>query len=274
MNEKFLEVLKYLFLSLLQGITEVLPVSSSGHLQIASEVLKIKDNTVTLSVFLHLASLLAVVVYLRKDLIELIKGFFGFLFKDKIKFKNQFMLAIYLVVTTLILVLFTVLMKLFGFDSSPLWLVGLCLIINSALLFVFGKFTGTKKLDELSLKDAVVVGLFQCAGSFAGISRSGSCLCGCNVSKIEKQASAKYAFLLFVPTMVGATVLELGNFKDLFINNENIYLYLMSFIVTCVTTYLAFAFLKKIINKGKISYFGIYCLIIGIITFVYALVTQ
>ena len=77
MNEKFLEVLKYLFLSLLQGITEVLPVSSSGHLQIASEVLKIKDNTVTLSVFLHLASLLAVVVYLRKDLIELIKGFFG-----------------------------------------------------------------------------------------------------------------------------------------------------------------------------------------------------
>lgn len=274
MNEKFLEVLKYLFLSLLQGITEVLPISSSGHLQIASEVLKIKDSTVTLSVFLHLASLLAVVVYLRKDLIELIKGFFGFLFKDKIKFKNQFMLAIYLVVTTLILVLFTVLMKLFGFDSSPLWLVGLCLIINSVLLFVFGKFTGTKKLDELSLKDAVVVGLFQCAGSFAGISRSGSCLCGCNVSKIEKQASAKYAFLLFVPTMVGATVLELGNFKDLFINNENIYLYLMSFIVTCVTTYLAFAFLKKIINKGKISYFGIYCLIIGIITFVYALVTQ
>ena len=274
MNEKFLEVLKYLFLSLLQGITEVLPVSSSGHLQLASEVLKIKDNAVTLSVFLHLASLLEVVVYLRKDLIELIKGFFGFLFKDKIKFKNQFMLAIYLVVTTLILVLFTVLMKLFGFDSSPLWLVGLCLIINSTLLFVFGKFTGTKKLDELSLKDAVVVGLFQCAGSFAGISRSGSCLCGCNVSKIEKQASAKYAFLLFVPTMVGATVLELGNFKDLFINNENIYLYLMSFIVTCVTTYLAFAFLKKIINKGKISYFGIYCLIIGIITFVYALVTQ
>ena len=70
MNEKFLEVLKYLFLSLLQGITEVLPISSSGHLQIASEVLKINDNTVTLSVFLHLASLLAVLVYLRKDLIE------------------------------------------------------------------------------------------------------------------------------------------------------------------------------------------------------------
>lgn len=274
MNEKILEVLKYLFLSLLQGITEVLPISSSGHLQIASEVLKINDNTVTLSVFLHLASLLAVLVYLRKDLIELIKGFFGFLFKDKLKYKNEFMLAIYIVVTTLILVVFTVLVKLLGFDSSPLWLVGLCLIINSGLLFFFGKFTGTKKLDEISLKDAVVVGLFQCAGSFAGISRSGSCLCGCNISKFEKQASAKYAFLLFVPTMVGATVLELGNFKDLFVNNTNIYLYLMSFIVTAVTTYFAFAFLKRIINKGEISYFSIYCLIIGIITFIYALVTK
>lgn len=274
MSEKFFEVLKYLFLGLLQGITEVLPISSSGHLQIASEILKIKDNTTTLSVFLHVASLFAVLIYLRKELIELIKGCFGFIFNDRNKYKNEFLLAIYLVVTTLVLVVFTIIINLFGFESSPLWLVGLCLIINSGLLFTFGKFSGQRKLDELTLKDAIVIGLFQCAGSFAGISRSGSCLCGCQVRKINKEDSAKYAFLLFVPTMVGATVLELSNFKDLFINNENIYLYLMSFIVTLVTTYFAFALLKRIINKGKITNFGIYCLIIGIITFIYALVVK
>ena len=241
MIDKIIDVIKYIILGLVQGITEVLPISSSGHLMIVNDILNIKDNSITLSVFLHVASLLAVLIYLRKELKQLIVGFFGYIFKDKQKYKSDFFLAIYLVVTTMILVIFTVIMKLIGYDSSPLWVVGVCLILNAIMILVLGKFTGTKKLDELSLKDAVVVGLFQCAGSFAGISRSGSCLCGCNVSKIEKQASAKYAFLLFVPTMVGATVLELGNFKDLFINNENIYLYLMSFIVTCVTTYLAFA---------------------------------
>lgn len=274
MTEKFIELLKYLFLGLLQGFTEVLPISSSGHLQIASEMLHISDNSITLSVFLHIASLLAVLIYLRKEIIELIKGFFGYIFRDKTTNKSMFMLAIYLCITTIVLVIFTVIMKLVGFDSSPLWFVGLCLIINSIMLFCFGKFTGTRTLDEMTLKDSIIIGLFQCAGSFAGISRSGSCLCGCQVRKIEKESSAKFAFLLFIPAMVGATVLELGNFKDLFVDNANIYLYLISFIVTFITTYFAFAVLKKIINKGKISYFGIYCAIVGLATFIYALIMK
>ena len=100
MGSKTIELIKYLFLGLLQGIAEVLPISSSGHLQIANEILNIKDNSVTLSVFLHIASLLAVLVFLRKELLDLIKGFFGFIFKDRILYKKQFMLAIYLCVTT------------------------------------------------------------------------------------------------------------------------------------------------------------------------------
>lgn len=272
--DKIINILKYFFLGLLQGFTEVLPVSSSGHLQIASEVLNISDESVTLSVLLHIASLLAVLIYLRKELIELIKGFFGFIFKDRVNYKNQFMLAIYLCITTIILVIFTIIMKLIGFDKSPLWLVGLCLVINAIMLFCFGKFTGNKSIYEINLKDSIVIGLFQCAGSLAGISRSGSCLCGCKVRNIEKEASAKYAFLLFVPAMVGATVLEFKDLTNLFIDTSNLYLYIISFIVTFVTTYFAFAFLKKIINKGKITYFGIYCAIIGIVTFIYALIVK
>lgn len=274
MGSKTIELIKYLFLGLLQGIAEVLPISSSGHLQIANEILNIKDNSVTLSVFLHIASLLAVLVFLRKELLDLIKGFFGFIFKDRNLYKKQFMLAIYLCVTTLVLVVFTLILKLIGFESSPLWLIGLCLIINAIMLFTFGKFTGTRTIYEINLKDAFLIGLFQCAGSFAGISRSGSCLCGCQVRKIEKEDSAKYAFLLFVPAMIGATVLEVTNLTSLFSDSSKIYLYLISFIVTFVTTYFSFAVLKKIINKGKITYFGIYCAIIGIVTFVYALVIK
>lgn len=270
MGDKFIELLKYIFLGLLQGITEVLPVSSSGHLQIVNDVLNIGNNSVTLSVLLHIASLLAVFIYLKKELIDLIKGFFGFIFKDRKLYKQQFMLVIYLCVTTLVLVVFTIIVKLLGFESSPLWLIGLCLIINAIMLFSFGKFTGNRNIYEINFKDALVIGLFQCAGSFAGISRSGSCLCGCQVRKIEKEDSAKYAFLLFVPAMLGATALELTNLTNLFEDSTKIYLYLISFIVTFITTYFSFAVLKKIINKGKITYFGIYCAIVGIITFIYA----
>ena len=274
MGDKIIDVLKYLFLGLLQGFTEVLPVSSSGHLQIANEMLNVGDDSITLGVFLHIASLLAVLIYLRKELLDLVKGFFGYIFKDKMANKNQFMLAVYLCVTTIILVVFTVLMKLIGFDNSPLWLVGLCLVINAIMLFCFGKFTGSKTIYEINLKDSILIGLFQCAGSFAGISRSGSCLCGCKLRNIEKEASAKYAFLLFVPVMIGATVLELKDLTSLFLDNNKIYLYIMSFIVTFITTYFAFAVLKKIISKGKITYFGIYCAIIGIVTFIYALIVK
>lgn len=271
MEEKLINILKYFFLGLLQGITEVLPISSSGHLQIANEMLNISDNSITLSVFLHLASLIAVLVFLREELITLIIGFFGFIFKDRNKYKAQFMLVIYLFVTTLVLVVFTVIVKLLGFNQSPLWLVGLCLVINAIMLFIFGTFTGSKTLDEITFKDAIVIGAFQCIGSFSGISRSGSCLCGCQVQKIEKKSSAKYAFLLFIPAVLGAFVLELGGISELFVDVENIYLYLISFIVAGITTYFAFAFLKKIIEKGKITYFGIYCAILGIIVFIYSL---
>lgn len=274
MIDKIIELLKYLFLGILQGIAEVLPISSSGHLQIANDILNIGDNSVTLSVFLHIASLLAVFIYLRKELLILIKGFFGFIFKDKKIYKQEFMLVIYLCITTLVLVVFTIIIKLLGFDSSPLWLIGVCLVINAIMLFSFGKFTGTRNIYEINVKDALVIGLFQCAGSFAGISRSGSCLCGCQVRKIEKEDSAKYAFLLFIPAMLGATVLEMSNLTSLFDDNSKIYLYIISFIVTFATTYFSFAVLKKIINKGKITYFGIYCAIVGIITFVYAMLVK
>lgn len=274
MEIQFMDVLKYIFFGLLQGIAEVLPISSSGHLQIANEILKLSDDSITLSVFLHFASLIAVLIFLRKELISLVIGFFGFIFKDRVKYKNQFMLAIYLCVTTIVLVIFTIIIKLLGFDQSPLWLVGLCLIINAIMLLVFGKFTGTKSLDELTFKDALVIGAFQCAGAFAGISRSGSCLCGCQVQKIKKEDSAKYAFLLFIPAVLGAFVLELKDISGLFVDNNNICLYLISFIVAGITTYFAFAFLKRIIQKGKITYFGIYCAVLGLIVFIYAMVNM
>ena len=246
----------------------MLPVSSSGHHQIASMILNIRDDSITLSVMLHLSSLIAVVIFLRKEIYELILGFFKF-FKNKNEYKFQFKLVLYLFLSTLILVVFTLIIKSLGYESSPLWLVGVCLLINSVMLIFFGKLNGSRKLESLNAKDSIVIGLFQCIGSFPGISRSGSCLCACNIQKIDKDACKKYSFLLFIPAILGGLVLELNNLKEM-VSDQNYYLYLISFIVSGITTYLAFDVLNKIIKKGKLNKFSIYCIILGIGVILYS----
>lgn len=262
--------MKYIFLGLLQGITEVLPISSSGHHQIASTILNISDDSITLSVMLHIASLFAVVIFLRKEIKDLLLGFFKY-FKNKNEYRFQFRLVLYLFLSTFILVVFTLVIKALGYKSSPLWLVGVCLLINAFMLSVFGKLNGNRKLECLNTKDAIVIGLFQCIGSFPGISRSGSCLCGCNVRNIDKDACKKYSFLLFIPAILGGLVLELNNLKGM-IFDQNYYLYLISFIVSGITTYFAFEVLNKIIKKGKFTNFSIYCIILGMGVILYSII--
>lgn len=267
-----IELLKYIILGLVQGIAEVLPISSSGHLTIANHFLQMEENSLALNVFLHIASLLAVIVFLRKELIYIIKGFFIYLFKRNEEYLQPFKIALYLVVATIPLVIFALILKIFDYETSPIWLVGVALCFNGAMLFVLGKFTGTKTFKEMTFKNAFIIGLFQCLGAFAGVSRSGSCLSGCQVSKIEKNTSAKFAFLLFVPVAVGALVLELPDMGQMVLGSTPIYFYIIAFLVTAVTTYVAFAFLKKIIEKGSIRGFGYYCLILGVIIFIYGVV--
>lgn len=268
-----LNVLKYILLGLVQGIAEVLPISSSGHLTIVNELLKISDDSTALNVLLHMGSLIAVIIFLWKDLIRIIQNFFKFILKKETRneTKPDFMICIYLVLTTLVLVVFTIVIKMIGFEYSKLWFVGLCLIINAIMIFTLGTFNGKKSLKEMNLKDSIIIGLFQCAGSFAGISRSGSCLCGCKVRNIEKKDAAKFAFLLFIPATLGAFVLELKDISSLAMSTQYLPLYLISFLVAMVTTYFSFSFLKKIIEKGSIRPFSYYCATLGLIVFILGL---
>ena len=264
-----IEILKYIFLGLVQGIAEVLPISSSAHLVIVNDVFGIEMPN-SFEVFLHIASLIAVLFFLRKKLWQLIVGFFGFIFKRKEEYKKDFMYCIYVVVSTLIVVISTLIFGNYSdIVANTLWLVGLLLVINAILLFILPQINGNRTREELNIKDALVIGAFQCLGVIPGISRSGSCLCGAFTRKIDKETAADYAFILFVPAMVGATVLNAKDLLGLFNDTSLIGHYLLSFAVTSVITYFAFAFLLKIIKKGKLSYFGYYCLVVGALVFTY-----
>lgn len=266
-----IEFIKYILLGFLQGIAEVLPISSSGHLAIAGAIFSLQDDNLAFEVFLHLASLIAVLAFLIKPIIKLVKGCFLFLFKKNKDYAFEFKYLLFLIVSTIPIVLFTIVIKLLGYDSSPVYVIGGCLIVNAIMLFFLTKFAGTRKKEEMTFVDAIIIGLFQCAGIFPGISRSGSCLCGAFTRKIDKTDAADYAFMLFIPSVVGAFVLEASNIGTIFtMDSKMLPCYIASFLVATVTTYFAFKVLLTIIKKGKLSYFSIYCIIAGVLSIIYS----
>lgn len=260
------ELIKYLIIGIVQGLGEVLPISSSAHLIIVEEILGVKDDNLTLEVFLHLASLIAVVFFLRKRVIKLIRGFVRYIFKKDKESFIEFKLGCFLIISTIPIVIVTIIFNdWINLISSNLTLISLFLVINGVLLMIINNIKGNKSFEEMRVLDALTIGIFQCIGLFPGISRSGSCIYGGNFRKLEKDVAAEYAFLLFIPAVLGATVLEFKNFGNLIVEN-NLWIYLVTFVVTCIVTYLAFGILLKIIKKGKLKYFGYYCIGIGVIS--------
>lgn len=269
--EKLVELLKYILLGILQGVCEVLPISSSGHLIIVSSIFGIKENNLTYEVFLHLASLLAILFFLRKRIYRLIKGCFLYLFKKDKNYQSEFSYLIKLIIATIPLVIFTIIMKILGFQTSSLKMVGICLIINAMMLFFLTRNTTKFQKYEISLKDAFVIGLFQMAGLFPGISRSGSAFSGCFKQKIRKEEALEFSFMMFIPASIGAVVLEWNNLYHLIhLSTTTLVSYLISFLFAMMTTYISFQFLSKVIRGNKLSHFSFYCIFVGILVVIYS----
>ena len=134
-----IEFIKYIIIGLIQGITEVLPVSSSGHLTIVEHMMGINNDNLAFEVFLHLASFIAVIAFLYKPLIKIIKGSFLYLFKKKKEYFLEWKYLICVIISTIPIVLFTIFIKRLGYNTSPLFVIGISLIFNAAMLFLLSK---------------------------------------------------------------------------------------------------------------------------------------
>lgn len=266
-----IELLKYLLIGFVQGISEVLPISSSGHLIIVQHILNIGNEGLGFEIFLHLASLLAVLIFLRKRIVTLVKGFFLFIFKREEQYKKDFMYCLFLVISTIPAAIVGIFIKDL-LEIKSLLMVGILLSVNATMLLILTRLSGSKKVSEMKWHNALTIGLFQCAGIFPGISRSGSCLSGAFANKLSKEEAADYAFLLFIPAVLGAVVLDISSIGSLLASSE-VYYYLAAFVVTFITTYFAFTFLLKIIKKGKLSYFSYYCYAVSLGVIIYCLVS-
>lgn len=265
-----LEILiKYIIIALVQGVAEILPISSSGHMIIAQELLGIQTNDLSLEIFLHFGSLIAIFVFFRKKIWAIIRDFFLYLFKKKEEAKDNYKLAWYIVIATIPAAIAGLFLEdIIGKHLKSLWVVGVFLLITSALLYLSTKAKREKELKDLTWKNALMIGLFQCLGLFPGISRSGSTLVGGASQKVKQTDAADFAFILALPIMLGSAVLSMNDISTALSNSDLLIPYLVGFVVTLITTYLTISLFFSFIKKKKMSIFSIYCLCVGLLIIV------
>lgn len=259
-------------LGVFQGIAEFLPVSSSGHLVILERLFNLNSDNIAFEVSVHFGTLLSVVAIYYSDLWKMIVSFFSGLFSKKFRsnFQNDeyFRLAVFVVIATIPAGLVGVLFSDFIEDIfHSVRLVGVTLMITGVFLFL----TRFVKIQNRKLGgwNGVLIGICQAVAILPGISRSGSTISAGLLCGISRTEATRFSFLLSVPAVLGATILE-G--KDALIPGSAALdwkILSIGLISSFVVGYLSLKFLLKIVQSGKFSWFAPYCLLAGLLTLLF-----
>ena len=259
-----MEELKVFLLGIVQGLTEFLPVSSSGHIEIFKYFFNLnyfKNQGLLLTLVLHFATALSTIWVFRNQIIEILK--------IKRSNRNNFFLKIFLsmIPSVIIGLLFEDTIN-FLFNSNIL-LVGTMLIITSFLLYKTDKTISTSK--HISLRNAFLIGLIQAFAILPGISRSGATIALAVILGINKTEAAKFSFLMVIPLIFGSMA------KNILFNLQNQVfeftpVLLLGFISAFLTGIIACRLMIKIVENSKLKYFGFYCLVLGLVMITYGII--
>lgn len=260
-----IKLIQYLILGFIQGFTEPIPVSSSGHLRIFKELLGSGFfNDLNFEIIVNFGSFLAIALFFWNDIWLLIKDFFGFIKTRKKVYKDGFRYCLFIIIGTIPAGLAGILLKDFIEESlDSVRIVGIALIITALFLYLIKDFKGTKGDHQITYKDAFIIGLFQMIALFPGISRSGATIVGAMFLKFKRDTAFKFSFMLYLPISI-ATML-LGT-KDLIASNPSgtlIFYYFIGMMASFIMTFFATKWFQNIMKKGKLMYFVLYCLIVG-----------
>ena len=260
-------ILEAIVLGIIQGLTEFLPVSSSGHLELAKAILgdsSVAEESLTFTVVLHFATALSTLVVFKKEVIEIFKGLFQFRWNTEFKFSLKIIIS--MLPAVIVGLLFE--KELESFFGGRILLVGSMLLLTAVLLLLADKAKNTKK--EVSFLNAVLIGVSQAIAMLPGISRSGATISTSVLLGIDRTRAAKFSFLMVVPLIFGKIGKDLLN-GDLNLQSSEILPILAGFIAAFLAGLLACKWMISIVKNSKLSYFSIYCAIIGSIAIGYAL---
>ena len=263
-KEKYNGLLQIFLIALVQGITEFLPISSSGHLILLPKIMDWVDQGLEIDIAVHVGTLLAVMLYFHKDVLVIIKGFFDLCLRKKSDGRNLF---INLVVGTIPVVIVGVLIKaLIENEFRNATLIGVTSIIFGVLLYIADRKPdeSSKDVVKMPLKDAFLIGLSQTIALIPGVSRSGITMTFARFLGYSRTHSAKFSLLLSMPTTFAASVLILYEMSET-ASDARIQDALLSGITAFVIGFLAISIMMKWLKKFSFTPFVVYRVILGFI---------
>lgn len=257
-------VLKYLFLGLVQGFTEPIPVSSSGHLVLIQHFLGLEIQGMSFELLVNTASLIAVVLIYREDIWRLIQNGLLYLTKKEESAKADFRFIIYLIIATVPAGVVAILFKDYiAAHFKGIRILAISLLITGIALWSIRNLRGRKSDNDLSLRDSIIIGLAQAVALIPGISRSGATIVAAMLLGTKQETALRFSFLLYIPISLGGMILS---FSEI-INDPQIGTlalpYTIAFFASLIASYFALRWFMGIMAKGNLIYFSIYCFILG-----------
>jgi len=263
-----LELIDAIILGVIQGLTEFLPVSSSGHLELGKVILGDDSipngDNLLFTVVLHFATALSTIVIFRKDVLSIFKGLFVFKWNQE----AQFALKIIVSMIPAAIVGFFLEDFMEALFNSAILLVGIMLIVTAVLLYLADKAKATNK--DVSFKSAFIIGLAQAIATLPGISRSGATISTSVLLGIDKTKSARFSFLMVVPLIFGKVAKDILGGE---LNFESSQMAAMGagFAAAFITGLAACTWMIKLVKKSKLTYFALYCLVVGLIAIIWSI---
>jgi undecaprenyl-diphosphatase len=261
------DLLKAIVLGTLQGLTEFLPISSSAHLRIFPELFGWGDPGAAFTAVIQIGTGLAVLIYFRKDIWRIGRAWLLSLFKPEWRGQFDARMGWFIIIGSLPIVVLGVLLKdVIEEDFRSLWIIGTTLIVMGIVLGLADRFSSDdREIRQITIKDAVLMGVAQALALIPGVSRSGATISMGRLLGFQREAATRYAFLLAIPAVVGAGLFELKEIP----HGDNSYGWgptLLATVVSFIVGYAAIAWLLRYVSTNSYTPFVVYRIALGTMT--------
>lgn len=263
-----MEILNAIILGIIQGLTEFLPVSSSGHLELGKAILgdtSSAEASALMTVVLHGATALSTIVVFWKDILKIFKGLFQFKWNEETQFSVKIILS--MIPAALIGIMFEEEIEQL-FDKN-LILVGAMLLITGLLLFLADRAKNTER--KVSYLNSIIIGISQAIAILPGISRSGATISTSVLLGVDRSRAARFSFLMVVPLILGKMAKDIGS-GDISTSNENFLALSLGFAAAFLTGIFACRWMIALVKRSQLKYFAFYCFAVGIAALIWAAV--
>lgn len=262
-------IIKMIIIGLIQGFTEPIPVSSSGHVMIASEILGLGEQGFTFAILTNTASLLAILYIYRQDIVRLISNSVYYLNTKNIRYKSDFRFVCFIVIGSIPAGLLGILLNDYIEEKISMTAIAIMLFVTGTALWVIRNMKGNKGESDITIKDAFIVGLGQAVALTPGISRSGATIISAITVGMKQDTALRFSFMLYIPVSLGGVVLGFSDFLNEPNKADLAIPYLAAFIATLLMTYFAMKWFMGIMKNGKLVYFTYYCFVVGILLLIF-----